>query len=113
MKSTGIQITCRVPITEMDANGTIYNVNSYKEKLREMVGCPITVNDGANCIGIITNVSVFDDAYEVEGTVFTGGTTEIAHDGDEWLDGNIVSVVDRIYSFWLGTNWCSLRNRKV
>lgn len=107
MKNTGIQITCRIPISEMDANGTVYDLNSYREKLRDtMVGSPIIVNDGKNCIGVVTNINVFDDIYEVEGTLFAGGTTEIAHDGDELLDKGTETVVDRICSFWFGTYWC-------
>lgn len=101
MRCNGIKVTFELPLTEVDGNGTTYDLSTYKSKLGEMVGLPITNGSGEECYGVITDVNVYDYTYMVEGMLFAGGTAELMKDGPQSAE----VVTERIVSFGLSEDW--------
>lgn len=88
-------------MTEVDGNGITYDLQTYKSKLIDMVGLPITNGSGGECYGVITNVHVYDYTYMVEGMLFAGGTAELMKDDPQ----SVEVVTERIVSFGLSEDW--------
>lgn len=88
-------------MTEVDGNGITYDLQTYKSKLHEMVGLPITNGFGGECYGIVTDVYVHDDTYQVEGMLFAGGTAELMKDEPQSAE----VVTERIVSFGISEDW--------
>lgn len=116
MRCNGIKVTFEVPLTEVDGNGITYDLQTYKSKLHEMVGLPITNGSGGECYGVITDVHAYEYSYIVEGMLFAGGTAELMkidskYEGREDANGitNIeiqpIVYTDRIVSFGLSEDW--------
>ena len=101
MRCNGIKVTFEVPLTEVDGNGITYDLQTYKSKLHEMVGLPITNGSGGECYGIIIDVHVYDHTYMVEGMLFAGGTAELMKDDPQSAE----VVTERIVSFGLSEDW--------
>lgn len=101
MRCNGIKVTFEVPLTEVDGNGITYDLQTYKSKLIEMVGLPITNGSGGECYGVITDVHVYDYTYMVEGMLFAGGTAELMKDNPQSAE----IVTERIVSFGLSEDW--------
>lgn len=103
MRSKGIQASFRVPIREYDENGICYDLEVYRKAVMDMVGAPVTNGDGTVCYGVITNVTAYEgnDYYDVEATLFSGGTVERM----EMID--CVANTKSIMSFALAENWRS------
>lgn len=90
-----------MPLTEVDGNGITYDITTYKDKLHEMVGLPITNGSGGECYGVITGVNVYDYTYMVEGMLFAGGTSELMRD----VPQSVEVITDRILAFGLSEDW--------
>ena len=90
-----------MPLTEVDGNGITYDLQTYKSKLINMVGLPITNGSGDECYGVITDVHAYDYSYIVEGMLFAGGTAELMKDEPQ----SVEVVTERIVSFGLSEDW--------
>ena len=101
MRCKGIQASFRVPIREYDGNGNCYDLEVYRKAVMDMVGAPVTNGDDTMCYGVITNVSAYDgnDYFDVEATLFSGGTVEYA----ELIDNTVYAKA--IMSFVLAEDW--------
>ena len=66
-----------------------------------MVGLPITNGFGGECYGIVTDVYVHNDTYQVEGMLFAGGTAELTKDEPQ----SVEVVTERIVSFGISEDW--------
>lgn len=103
MRSKGIQASFRVPIREYDLNSISYDLEVYRKAVMDMIGAPVTNDDGTVCYGVITNVTAYEgnDYYDVDATLFSGGTVEYVEIVDHIV--NTKSIV----SFALDENWRS------
>lgn len=101
LRCNGIKVTFEVPLTEIDGNGITYDLQTYKSKLIDMVGLPITNGTGGECYGVITNVNVYDYTYLIEGMLFAGGTAELMKDEPQSAE----VITERIVSFGLSEDW--------
>lgn len=101
MRCNGIKVTFEVPLTEVDGNGITYDLQTYKSKLHDMIGLPITNGSGGECYGVITDIHVYDYTYMVEGMLFAGGTAELMKDDPQSAE----IVTERIVSFGLSEDW--------
>lgn len=101
MRCNGIKVTFEVPLSEVDGNGITYDLQTYKSKLIDMIGLPITNGSGGECYGVITDVHAYDHSYIIEGMLFAGGTAELMKDEPQ----SIEVVTERIVSFGLSEDW--------